>query len=197
MDENNTNQAQNNGTQQETQQQQVVTQEVQTSASANKSADDSPKFSQREMNAIVQDRVNSLNSKIKDLQAQLQTQTSKAAEFEQKYNDLQNTQLVADAGVPADYRDYILFESKKIVALDAKKSMADAVKEVVEAKKSMLGIQTPNGQSTQTQGNPNQVQGRQPVQTGNSSVQGNANNSGNTVDAEVQAFLDKKFGKRR
>ena len=195
MDENNTNQVQNNGTQQEVQQQQTVTQEAQTSSASANNSNDVPKFSQRELIAIVSDRVNSLNGKIKDLQAQLQTQTSKAAEFEQKYNDLQNTQLVADAGVPADFREYVLFEAKKIVASDAKKSMADAVKETVEAKKSMLGIQTtPNGQSTQTQGNPNQVQGRQPVVTGNSSVQGNSN-SGNK-NAEIQAFIDKKLKRR-
>lgn len=196
MDENNTNQAQNNGTQQETQQQQVVTQEVQTSASANKSVDDAPKFSQSQLNAIIKDRVSVLNQKIADLNSQLSAEKGKVADLTSKVEDFTNKDLVSKQNIPDMYADFAIFEAKKITA-DGKKTFEDAIKEVATKNASMFGIQTPNGQSTQTQGNPNQVQGRQPVQTGNTNTQGNANNSGNTVDAEVQAFLDKKFGKRR
>jgi flagellar basal body rod protein FlgB len=94
------------------------------------------------------------------------------------------------------FADFAVFEAKKLTAADSKKSFEDAIKEVATKNASMFGIQTSNG-ATQSQGNPNQVQGRQPVTVGNTNTQGNANNSGNTVDAEVQAFLDKKFGKRR
>lgn len=197
MDENNTNQAQNNGTQQEVQQQQTATQEVKPSASANNSTDDTPKFSQSQLNAIIKDRVSTLNQKIADLNSQLSAEKGKVADLTSRVEDFTNKDLVNKHGIPEQFADYAIFEAKKLTA-DGKKTFEDAIKEVATKNASMFGIQTAsNGQSTQTQGNPNQVQGRQPVTVGNTNTQGNANNSCNTVDAEVKAFLDKKFGKRR
>jgi predicted RNase H-like nuclease (RuvC/YqgF family) len=194
--ETNTNQAQNNSTQQENQQQQTQVQETQSSASSAKPQSDELKFTQRDLDAIVRDRVNSLNSKIADLNSQLSAEKSKVADLTSKVEDFTNKDLVNKQGIPEQFADYAVFEAKKLTAADSKKSFEDAIKEVATKNASMFGIQTSNG-ATQTQGNPNQVQGRQPVTVGNTNTQGNANNSGNTVDAEVQAFLDKKFGKRR
>lgn len=195
MDENNTNQAQNNGTQQEVQPQQTATQEVKPSASANNSTDDTPKFSQSQLNAIIKDRVSTLNQKITDLNSQLNIEKGKVADLTSKVEDFTNKDLVNKQGIPEQFADYAIFEAKKLTA-DGKKTFEDAIKEVATKNASMFGIQTAsNGQGNNNVNNPNSQSVTQPVYKGNSSTQG-GNAQANTIDAQVQAFLESKKKRR-
>lgn len=196
MDDNNTNQEQNNGTQQGVQQQQVATQEVKPSASANNSTDDTPKFSQSQLNAIIKDRVSTLNQKITDLNSQLNIEKGKVADLTSKVEDFTNKDLVNKQGIPEQFSDFAIFEAKKLTA-DGKKTFEDAIKEVATKNASMFGIQqdSSNGQSNRQMNNPNSQPATQPVYKGNSSTQG-GNAQANTVDAQVQAFLEAKKKRR-
>jgi len=196
MDENNTNQAQNNGTQQGVQQQQTATQEVKPSASANNSTDDTPKFSQSQLNAIIKDRVSTLNQKITDLNSQLNIEKGKVADLTSKVEDFTNKDLVNKQGIPEQFADFAIFEAKKLTA-DGKKTFEDAIKEVATKNASMFGIQqdSSNGQGNRQMNNPNSQSGTQPVYKGNSSTQG-GNAQANSIDAQVQAFLEAKKKRR-
>lgn len=195
MDDNNTNQAQNNGTQQEVQSQQTATQEVKASASTNNSTDDTPKFSQSQLNAIIKDRVSTLNQKIADLNSQLSVEKGKVADLTTKVEDFTNKDLVSKQGIPEQFTDFAIFEAKKLTA-DGKKTFEDAIKEVATKNASMFGIQTSsNGNSNSNVNNPSSHQITQPVYKGNSSTQG-GNAQTNSIDAQVQAFLESKKKRR-
>lgn len=195
MDENNTNQAQNNGTQQEVQPQQTATQEVKPSASANNSTDDTPKFSQSQLNAIIKDRVSTLNQKITDLNSQLNIEKGKVADLTSKVEDFTNKDLVNKQGIPEQFADFAIFEAKKLTT-DGKKTFEDAIKEVATKNASMFGIQTAsNGNGNNNVNNPNSQSVTQPVYKGNSSTQG-GNAQANSIDAQVQAFLESKKKRR-
>ena len=193
--ETNTNQEQNNGTQQENQQQQTGVQVTQSSASSAKPQSDELKFTQRDLDAIVRDRVNSLNSKIADLNSQLSAEKSKVADLTSKVEDFTNKDLVNKQGIPEQFADFAIFEAKKLTA-DGKKTFEDAIKEVATKNASMFGIQTTsNGNGNNNVNNPSSQQVTQPVYKGNSSTQG-GNAQANSIDAQVQAFLESKKKRR-
>lgn len=104
-------------------------------------------FTQEQLNSIIQGRVNPLNQRIAEMQAQL----AQAQQLSQSYlNELtgyKNKETVIAAGVPAQYADFVAFEAGKLAVNG--KSFADAVKEYTTVNAQFVGVNQ-GAQSTQS-----------------------------------------------
>lgn len=188
MDDN-TSQATGTGQQAAAQPTQTAPQAGQQSEQG-KAASDEKVFSQSDLNSIIRDRLSKVNEKLTTLQNELKAERDKNADLTSQVENFTNRELANKQGIPSKFTDYAIFEAKKLTS-DGNKTFEDAIKEIAETNAEMFNIQPV---SSNEQGS--RQQATQPVFQGNSSPQGQKAKT-STVDEEVQAFLDKKFGKRR
>jgi hypothetical protein len=150
-------------------------------------------FTQEQLNSIISGRINPLNQKIQELNAQL----AQAQQLSQSYlNELtcfKNRESAVKAGVPAQFVDFAVFEASKLAVNG--KSFEDAMKEYVASNGSLFGVSQMNNQVQQTaspavqqttQGvaSPAQNVQTQQVSTVNDQVAGQATNQ-NAVNNQV------------
>lgn len=157
--------------QQQMQAQVVNTAPVQQPVVTNQSAQNNQAlFTQEQLNSIISGRINPLNQKISELNAQL----TQAQQFSQSYlNELtgfKQRDVAVKTGVPTQFVDFAVFEANKLAVNG--KTFEDALKEYIASNGSLIVVsqsgsqvqptQTPAvGQPTQGIANPaqtNQVQ---------------------------------------
>ena len=197
-DENNTNQ---NGVQTTQTQQQVQPQVVVVSAPAANNDNGKPEssvntaklFSQDELNAIVQSRVNNLNQKITDLNGQLAKATADASAYKAQLEGFAQKEQAVKLGIKSEFVDFAIFNANKL-AVDGK-TFEVALGEYAAANKALLGIpdvQDNNNQNSSP--NSNNVAPTQRLTT-NLGVGSNGGQN-NSVDSQVADFL-KKHGLKK
>lgn len=197
-DENNNNQ---NAAQSTQTQQQVQPQVVVVSAPAANNDNGKPEssvntaklFSQDELNAIVQSRVNNLNQKITDLNGQLAKATADASAYKAQLEGFAQKEQAVKLGIKSEFVDFAIFNANKL-AVDGK-TFEVALGEYAAANKALLGIpdvQDNNNQNSSP--NSNNVTPTQRLTT-NLGV-GNNGGQSNNVDNQVSDFL-KKHGLKK
>lgn len=102
-------------------------------------------FSQEQLNGIIQGRVNPLNQRISDLNSELKTAKQLAQGYLNELNTYKQKEIVANAGVPAQFADFVTFEANKLAVNG--KSFADAVKEYTEKNSGLWGATNVAAQS--------------------------------------------------
>lgn len=199
-DENNTNQnvVQSTQTQQQVQPQVVV---VSAPAANNdngkteSSVNTAKLFSQDELNAIVQSRVNNLNQKITDLNGQLAKATADASAYKAQLEGFAQKEQAVKLGIKSEFVDFAIFNANKL-AVDGK-TFEVALGEYAAANKALLGIpdvQDNNNQNSSPNSN-NVTPAQQKVLSTNLGV-GNNGGQNNSVDSQVADFL-KKHGLKK
>lgn len=139
------------GVQQQQMQAQVVNQApVQQPVVTNQSAQNNQAlFTQEQLNSIISGRINPLNQKISELNAQL----TQAQQFSQSYlNELtgfKQRDVAVKTGVPTQFVDFAVFEANKLAVNG--KTFEDALKEYVASNGSLIGISQSGGQGQSTQ----------------------------------------------
>lgn len=93
-------------------------------------------FSQEQVNAIVQGRVNSLNQRITELTNENKTLKTDFESYKTKFEELEQTSALNAVGIPANLVDYVKFEVSKLSSNG--KSFADNLGEYVKANKSFI-----------------------------------------------------------
>lgn len=199
-DENNNNQ---NVVQSTQTQQQVQPQVVVVSAPAANNDNGKPEssvntaklFSQDELNAIVQSRVNNLNQKITDLNGQLAKATADASAYKAQLEGFAQKEQAVKLGIKSEFVDFAIFNANKL-AVDGK-TFEVALGEYAAANKALLGIpdvQDNNNQNSSPNSN-NVTPAQQKVLSTNLGV-GNNGGQNNSVDSQVADFL-KKHGLKK
>lgn len=199
-DENNTNQ---NGVQTTQTQQQVQPQVVVVSAPAanndngkpESSANNAKLFSQDELNAIVQSRVNNLNQKITDLNGQLAKATADASAYKAQLEGFAQKEQAVKLGIKSEFIDFAIFNANKL-AVDGK-TFEVALGEYAAANKALLGIPDVQGNNNQNSSpNSNNIAPTQQKVLSTNLGVGNNGGQNNSVDNQVADFL-KKHGLKK
>lgn len=106
-------------------------------------------FTQEQLNSIISGRINPLNQKISELNAQL----TQAQQFSQSYlNELtgfKQRDVAVKTGVPTQFVDFAVFEANKLAVNG--KTFEDALKEYVASNGSLIGVSQSGGQGQPTQ----------------------------------------------
>lgn len=127
-------------------------------------------FTQEQLNSIISGRINPLNQKISELNAQLAQYQQLSQSYLNELTGFKQRDMAVKAGVPTQFVDFAVFEANKLAVNG--KSFDDAIKEYVASNGSLFGVSqngsqvqpTPTpvvGQTTQVVANPaqtNQVQ---------------------------------------
>lgn len=127
-------------------------------------------FTQEQLNNIISGRINPLNQKISELNAQLAQAQQLSQSYLNELTGFKQRDVAVKAGVPTQFVDFAVFEANKLAVNG--KTFDDALKEYVASNGSLFGVsqngsqvqptQTPAvGQTTQGVANPaqtNQVQ---------------------------------------
>lgn len=139
------------GVQQQQMQAQVVnTAPVQQPVVTNQPAQNNQAlFTQEQLNSIISGRINPLNQKISELNAQL----TQAQQFSQSYlNELtgfKQRDVAVKTGVPTQFVDFAVFEANKLAVNG--KTFEDALKEYVASNGSLIGVSQSGSQGQPTQ----------------------------------------------
>lgn len=120
-------------------------------------------FSQDQVNAIVSGRVNSLNQRITELTNENKTLKTDFESYKTKFEELEQTSALSQAGIPASLVDYVKFEVSKLSSNG--KSFADNLGEYVKANQSFIDSIKQNGQSNNGQQNGGQQSTQQTLQS--------------------------------
>lgn len=150
-------------------------------------------FTQKQLNSIISGRINPLNQKIQELNAQLAQAQQLSQSYLNELTGFKNRESAVKAGVPAQFVDFAVFEASKLAVNG--KSFEDAMKEYVASNGSLFGVSQMNNQVQQTaspavqqttQGvaSPAQNVQTQQVSTVNGQVAGQATNQ-NAVNNQV------------
>lgn len=150
-------------------------------------------FTQEQLNSIISGRINPLNQKIQELNAQLAQAQQLSQSYLNELTGFKNRESAVKAGVPAQFVDFAVFEASKLAVNG--KSFEDAMKEYVASNGSLFGVSQMNNQVQQTaspavqqttQGvaSPAQNVQTQQVSTVNGQVAGQATNQ-NAVNNQV------------
>lgn len=107
-------------------------------------------FSQDELNAIVQDRVKTYKTTIDTLTADKGVLEGKLSDVTSKFNSLEQSNSLRQLGVSEDFMDFVMFKAEKLAVNG--KSITDAIKEVVDGNKAMLGIKDDDETSDDSKG---------------------------------------------
>lgn len=105
-------------------------------------------FTQDEVNAIVGQRVNSVNMKVQELTGQLNTLQNNANGYLSELTGLKQTSYLNSVGVPNGFADYVKFEASKLAVNG--KSFEQAVSEFLSTPQG-LQLSSLNGQVNQSQ----------------------------------------------
>lgn len=146
-------------------------------------------FTQSELNAIIQDRVKGYKVQIDELSGKTKALQDSLNDMTSKYNNLEQSNSLIQLGVSEDYKDFVLFKAEKLAVNG--KSLQDAIKEVVDSNKKMLGIEDSTGDDTGSTGD-----GSKDSKTGDTSTQGANKDSGNTGNNSGVTKDDKPAQKR-
>ena len=134
-------------------------------------------FTQEQLNSIISGRINPLNQKISELNAQLTQAQQLSQSYLNELTGFKQRDAAVKAGVPAQFVDFAVFEANKLAVNG--KTFEDALKEYVASNSSLFGVSqngsqvqpTPTpvvGQTTQVVANPAQT--IQAQQTNNGAV---------------------------
>lgn len=134
-------------------------------------------FTQEQLNSIISGRINPLNQKISELNAQLTQAQQLSQSYLNELTGFKQRDAALKAGVPTQFVDFAVFEANKLAVNG--KSFADAIKEYVASNGQLFGVSqngsqvqpTPTpvvGQTTQVVANPAQTV--QVQQTNNGAV---------------------------
>jgi len=167
--------------QQQVQAQVVSTVPVQQPGVTNQQAQNSQAlFTQEQLNSIISGRINPLNQKIQELNAQLTQAQQLSQSYLNELTGFKNRESAVKAGVPSQFVDFAVFEASKLAVNG--KSFDDAIKEYVASNGSLFGVSQMNNQTQQTaspavqrvtQGVANPAQSVQTQQTVGNQVAGN------------------------
>lgn len=134
-------------------------------------------FTQEQLNSIISGRINPLNQKISELNAQLAQAQQLSQSYLNELTGFKQRDAAVKAGVPTQFVDFAVFEANKLAVNG--KSFEDAIKEYVASNGSLFGVSqngsqvqpTPTpvvGQTTQVVANPAQT--IQAQQTNNGAI---------------------------
>ena len=123
-------------------------------------------FTQEQLNSIISGRINPLNQKISELNAQLAQAQQLSQSYLNELTGFKQRDAAVKAGVPTQFVDFAVFEANKLAVNG--KTFEDAIKEYVASNSSLFGVsqngsqvqttQTPVvGQTTQVVANPAQT----------------------------------------
>lgn len=135
--------------QQQVQAQVVSTVPVQQPVVTNQQAQNSQAlFTQEQLNSIISGRINPLNQKIQELNAQLAQAQQLSQSYLNELTGFKNRESAVKAGVPAQFVDFAVFEASKLAVNG--KSFDDAIKEYVASNGQLFGVSQMNNQTQQT-----------------------------------------------
>lgn len=152
-------------------------------------------FTQEQLNSIISGRINALNQKVGELSTALEKSNKLTEQYHAELEGYKRKEIALKEGISADLVDYAIFGANKLVSKD--KSFEDALKEFKASNATLFGVTQQAGGSengsTQTNNNGQQAQqATQATQTVNMNNGQNVNNNSASVDAQIQAFLEKK-----
>lgn len=105
-------------------------------------------FTQEQLNSIISGRINPLNQKIQELNAQLAQAQQLSQSYLNELTGFKNRESAVKAGVPAQFVDFAVFEASKLAVNG--KSFDDAMKEYVASNGQLFGVSQMNNQTQQT-----------------------------------------------
>lgn len=105
-------------------------------------------FTQEQLNSIISGRINPLNQKIQELNAQLAQAQQLSQSYLNELTGFKNRESAVKAGVPAQFVDFAVFEASKLAVNG--KSFDDAIKEYVASNGSLFGVSQMSNQVQQT-----------------------------------------------
>lgn len=165
--------------QQQVQAQAVTTVPVQQPVVTNQQAQNSQAlFTQEQLNSIISGRINPLNQKIQELNAQLTQAQQLSQSYLNELTGFKNRESAVKAGVPAQFVDFAVFEASKLAVNG--KSFDDAIKEYVASNGSLFGV-SQNGGQVQPTSSPIVGQTTQGVANPAQAIQGQQAANGSTV----------------
>lgn len=135
--------------QQQVQAQVVSTVPVQQPVVTNQQAQNSQAlFTQEQLNSIISGRINPLNQKIQELNAQLAQAQQLSQSYLNELTGFKNRESAVKAGVPSQFVDFAVFEASKLAVNG--KSFDDAMKEYIASNGQLFGVSQMNNQTQQT-----------------------------------------------
>ena len=132
-------------------------------------------FTQEQLNSIISGRINPLNQKISELNAQLAQAQQLSQSYLNELNGFKQRDMAVKAGVPTQFVDFAVFEANKLAVNG--KSFADAIKEYVASNGSLFGV-SQNGSQVQPTSTPIVGQTTQVVANPAQTIQAQQNNNG-------------------
>ena len=158
-------------------------------------------FTQEQLNSIISGRINPLNQKISELNAQLAQAQQLSQSYLNELTGFKQRDIAVKAGVPTQFVDFAVFEANKLAVNG--KTFEDALREYVSSNGSLFGVfqngsqvnptQTPVvGQTTQVVANPAQTIQAQQTNNGAIGVVPNAqvvNTQPVVANQNVQPFI--------
>lgn len=161
-------------------------------------------FTQEQLNSIISGRINALNQKVGELSTALEKSNKLTEQYHEELEGYKRKEIALKEGISAELVDYAIFSANKMVSKD--KSFEDALKEFKASNAALFGVtkQESGSENGSTQANNNgqpsqQAGGQQATQQPSQNTQTvnmnggtNPQQGGLSVDAQVQAFLEKK-----
>ena len=132
-------------------------------------------FTQEQLNSIISGRINPLNQKISELNAQLAQAQQLSQSYLNELTGFKQRDMAVKAGVPTQFVDFAVFEANKLAVNG--KSFADAIKEYVASNSSLFGV-SQNGSQVQTTQTPVVGQTTQVVANPAQTIQAQQTNNG-------------------
>ena len=132
-------------------------------------------FTQEQLNSIISGRINPLNQKISELNAQLAQAQQLSQSYLNELTGFKQRDAAVKAGVPTQFVDFAVFEANKLAVNG--KSFEDAIKEYVASNGSLFGV-SQNGSQVQPTTTPVVGQTTQVVANPAQTIQAQQNNNG-------------------
>ena len=105
-------------------------------------------FTQEQLNSIISGRINPLNQKISELNAQLAQAQQLSQSYLNELTGFKQRDMAVKAGVPTQFVDFAVFEANKLAVNG--KTFDVAIKEYVSSNGSLFGVSQMNNQTQQT-----------------------------------------------
>lgn len=118
-------------------------------------------FTQEQLNSIISNRINPLNQRIQDLSNQLAQAQQLSQSYLSELTSMKNRESAINAGVPAQFLDFAIFEANKLAVNG--KSFDDAIKEYVATNGQLFGVSQMDNQAQQAVNTPTVMQATQGV----------------------------------
>lgn len=106
-------------------------------------------FTQEQLNNIISGRINPLNQKISELNAQLAQAQQLSQSYLNELTGFKQRDVAVKAGVPTQFVDFAVFEANKLAVNG--KTFDDALKEYVASNGSLFGVSQNGSQVQPTQ----------------------------------------------